>query len=185
MAKSTNNIITHGLSGKIGDLLVFSQRNGKTIVSMAPRKPTQESEKQKAHRARFQQAIIYAKGAVKDSSLQPAYVEEGKDKGLTANNIAVADFLNAPQIETVDLSGYTGQAGEVIKVQATDDFKVKAVSIKIENADGSLVEEGDAVEQGVYWVYTTTQENADWSGDKITITATDTPDNRSEKIETL
>ena len=29
MAESKNNIVTHGLSGKGGDLLVFSQRNGK------------------------------------------------------------------------------------------------------------------------------------------------------------
>ena len=38
MAKSENNIITHGLSGKIGDLLVFKQVNGKTIVSKVPKK---------------------------------------------------------------------------------------------------------------------------------------------------
>jgi len=37
MAESKNNIITHGLSGKVGDLIVFSQRNGKTIVSRAPK----------------------------------------------------------------------------------------------------------------------------------------------------
>jgi len=33
MAESKNNIITHGLSGKIGDLTVFSQRDGKTYKS--------------------------------------------------------------------------------------------------------------------------------------------------------
>jgi hypothetical protein len=33
MAESKNNIITHGLSGKIGDLTVFSQRDGKTYRS--------------------------------------------------------------------------------------------------------------------------------------------------------
>ncbi|MFJ1382405.1 hypothetical protein [Capnocytophaga canimorsus] len=27
MAESKNNIVTHGLSGKVGDLLVFYQRN--------------------------------------------------------------------------------------------------------------------------------------------------------------
>ncbi len=31
MAQSKNNIITHGLSGKVGDIIVFSQRGGKTI----------------------------------------------------------------------------------------------------------------------------------------------------------
>lgn len=42
MAESKNNIVTHGLSGKVGDLLVFSQRNGKTIVSKAPKERTGE-----------------------------------------------------------------------------------------------------------------------------------------------
>ncbi|CEN46452.1 hypothetical protein CCAN2_1710034 [Capnocytophaga canimorsus] len=31
MTQSKNNIVTHGLSGKVGGVLVFSQRNGKTI----------------------------------------------------------------------------------------------------------------------------------------------------------
>ena len=36
MAKQSNNVVTHGLSGKVGDLLVFSQRAGKTVVGKAP-----------------------------------------------------------------------------------------------------------------------------------------------------
>ena len=41
MAKQTNNVITHGLSGKVGDLLVFRQRAGKTVIAKASpkRKP--------------------------------------------------------------------------------------------------------------------------------------------------
>lgn len=62
MAESKNNIITHGLSGKVGDLIVFSQRNGKTIVSRAPRdKTTEDTENQKAHKRKFQRAILYSK----------------------------------------------------------------------------------------------------------------------------
>jgi hypothetical protein len=63
MAKSENNIVTHGLSGKIGDLLVFRQIGGKTIVSNAPRKSNSESESQKEHRRKFQRAVMYAKAA--------------------------------------------------------------------------------------------------------------------------
>jgi len=36
MAQSKNNIITHGLSGKVGDLIVFRSWNGKTIVASKP-----------------------------------------------------------------------------------------------------------------------------------------------------
>ncbi|WP_265426533.1 hypothetical protein [Chryseobacterium sp. YIM B08800] len=37
MTESKNNIVTHGLSWKVGDLLVFSQRNGKSVVPKAPK----------------------------------------------------------------------------------------------------------------------------------------------------
>jgi len=36
MAQSKGNIITQDLSGKVGNILVFSQRNGKTFVSKVP-----------------------------------------------------------------------------------------------------------------------------------------------------
>ena len=57
--------------------------------------------------------------------------------------------------------------------------------MKIENADGSLVEEGNAVSNGAEWIYTATVLNSDLSGDKITITASDRPANMTEKSETL
>lgn len=56
-------------------------------------------------------------------------------------NVAVADFFNAPNIQEIDVSAYTGQIGSVIRVRATDDFNVNDVFVHITNADGSLVEE--------------------------------------------
>ena len=49
MAKQSNNVVTHGMSGKIGDLLVFSQRYGKMIVSKVPHRTAKTSEKQMEH----------------------------------------------------------------------------------------------------------------------------------------
>ena len=57
--------------------------------------------------------------------------------------------------------------------------------MKIENEDGSLVEEGLAIDNGAEWIYTATANNADLSGDKITVQATDNPANLSEMIKTL
>ena len=48
MAKSRNNIVTHGMSGKIGDLLVFRQRFGKTIVGKIPNRTAEATEGQNA-----------------------------------------------------------------------------------------------------------------------------------------
>jgi uncharacterized protein YjdB len=118
MAKSRNNVITHGLSGKIGDLLVFRQRGGQTFVSKIPERPKSMSEKQIETQKRFQQAIIYAKAANSTPEMKERYAAKAKKlKGMTAYNVAVADFYNAPNIDTVDLSAYTGLAGDEIRVQ--------------------------------------------------------------------
>lgn len=187
MAQSKNNIVTHGLSGKVGDILVFSQRNGKTIVSKAPKDRTGEaSAKQKGQIAKFQQAVIYAKTALQDETTKALYAAAASsEKGVSTYNVAVADLLNAPKIEEIDLSNYKGNINDTISVRVTDDFQVVTVKIIINNADGSLVEQGNATLQGVKWVYTATVKNDDLSGDKITIQATDIPENLSEKTEII
>ncbi|ATA90845.1 hypothetical protein CGC56_00825 [Capnocytophaga canimorsus] len=186
MAESKNNIITHGLSGKVGNMLVFSQRNGKTIVSQKPTKKAITSEKVKEQMAKFQQATIYAKTALKNPTVKEEYQSVAdKKQGVTAYNVAVADMLQAPKIEQIDLSAYTGQVGDTIKVRVYDDFKVASVSVHIYNSDGSLMEEGNAVDNGLDWVYTVTQTNADLSGDKIVVRATDIPANTTEATKNL
>jgi len=184
MARQTNNVVTYGLHGKIGDLLVFRQRNGKTFVSKVPKMPTTSSKKQKEHRKRFQQAVLYAKSAIANPETKALY-EQGAKEGQRSFNVAVADFFNAPDIEHVDLSGYTGKVGDVIRILASDDLIVKAVSICITNADGSIVEEGDALPgAGHEWTYVATQPNDSLAGDKIVITASDLPGNITEGIIT-
>jgi len=65
MAKSKNNVITHGLSGLIGDLLVFRQRANKTIVADRP-KPfsTPPTDLQLGIQRRFKRAAQYARKAI-------------------------------------------------------------------------------------------------------------------------
>nr|WP_315223421.1 hypothetical protein [uncultured Flavobacterium sp.] len=189
MAESKNNIITHGLSGKVGDIIVFSQRGSKTIVSKAPKERSgAPTEKQKQHIARFQEAIIYAKAAIKDAATKAMYeANADPQNNISAYNIAVADMLNAPKIEEINLSLYTGKKGDSIGIKVIDDFKVATVNVIIENADGTLVEEGNAKisTNGLDWIYTATVENIDLAGDKITIQATDIPDNLTEKEQIL
>ncbi|MFT4092671.1 MAG: hypothetical protein QM640_03440 [Niabella sp.] len=49
----------HGASGKV-DLIVFSQRHGKTVISKAPAHTVTHTPTQDAVRQKFQQAVIYA-----------------------------------------------------------------------------------------------------------------------------
>ena len=73
MAESKNNVVTFGLRGKIGDLLVFRQKDGKTIVSKRPERTKGWSEKQIAQRRRFKSGVIYAKGAIEAPETQEIY----------------------------------------------------------------------------------------------------------------
>jgi hypothetical protein len=179
MAKSKNNVITHGLSGTIGDMLVFRQRAGETIVAKRPTHIAPASEKQIAQRIRFQQATVYAETALATPELKERYKEEAKKrKGVTAYNVAVADFFHAPDIDTIDLSGYTGTSDDQIRIIATDDFAVQSVHVSINTMDGELVEEGYAENTaGNLWIYKTTAENESLTGTKFVITASDIPGN--------
>ena len=186
MAQSKNNVITHGLTGLVGDMLVFRNRGGKTFVSSKPKERTGEpSEGQKLQHERFQEAILYAKGATSNPDIKAEYAEAitGNE---TAYNVAVADFFHAPNIKSIDLSGYTGKVGETIIIRATDDFKVADVNVTIFNADGTEVEHGQAIcSNGVDWIYTATADNSSLGGDRIVVRATDMPGNRSEEERNL
>jgi hypothetical protein len=187
MAESKNNVVTHGLSGLVGNLLVFRNHAGKTVVSSKPHmRKGEPSEAQKKQRDRFEEATLYGKSVLSDPALKAAYAAAAPE-GTTAYSVAVGDFLKAPNLKEVDVSKYTGKKGDTIEVKATDDFKVASVSIAIYNVDGSLVEQGNAVQQPnkEKWLYTATADNTSPSGDKIVIRAYDLPGNTTEKDETL
>lgn len=186
MAESKDNVVIHGLSGKFAGVIVFRQRAGKTIAAKAPvARGSQGTPGQQAINKKFQQAVLYGKAVNADPPTKETY-QSAAPRGQSAYNVAIADFLRAPDIHEIDISGYAGNAGDKIRVKVTDDFRVATVRLSIHNADGSLQEEGDAVldTDGGDWVYTATPSNATLSGDKITVTAADIPDNLSteEKI---
>ncbi|MCC2546562.1 hypothetical protein LJY25_08920 [Hymenobacter sp. BT175] len=139
MARVSNNIITQGLSGTIGGTLVFRQVTGRTIVAAAPRESEKApSARQLAHQERFQMAALYAKAQLLDVASKAEYdAARTPDSSASAYAIAVADFMQAPDIHQIDLSDYQGQAGNTIRVRVTDDFKVTSVRLRIENGDGS------------------------------------------------
>lgn len=182
MAKSRNNVVTHGLSGKVGNMLVFKQLNGNTIVANPPRKNNRQlSEKQAAHTQRFAEAIIYAKAAMSIPETKLAYAAV-TTVGITPFNVAMADKMRAPEIQEVNLDAYTGKPSDVIVVKATDDFKVTQVTVEIQHADGSLVEKGDAVfsETGLEWQYKAVSNNNAVQGCKVIARAMDLPGNVTE-----
>ncbi|MDR2562995.1 MAG: hypothetical protein LBC98_03530 [Prevotellaceae bacterium] len=185
MATSKNNVVTFGLSGKVGDLLVFRQLDGQTIVSKSPVQSGKVSPKQKAQRERFQEAIIYAKDAIANPEFAELYAAAAK-KGKRPYNIAVADFLNAPDISEIDLSAYHGAIGDTIRIKASDDFAVKEVTVVIVDDSGETLEEGAAEHKiGNQWIYTAMNEINDLANKRIVVSASDIPGNITREEKTI
>ncbi len=189
MARVVKNIVTQGLSGMLGDQIVFSQRRkGQTFVSVAPQSPSgPASAAQVAHRKRFQQTTFYARNAAQDPATKALYAEKAKEDEVSVFNVVVADFMKAPDIQSVDLTDYTGRIGDPIRIVVEDDFAVERVQVRIENGDGTLVEEGDAAPQAnsSEWVYVARANNASLVGDKLTVTVNDHPGNTTQETQTL
>jgi len=182
MALVKNNLVTAGLSGKLGNMLVFRTVGDKTVVSTAPQGSSEASLAQKATREKFQLAAIYGKAVNADPISKAVYEKAAYDKKISVYNVAVADFCQAPQIESVDLSHYAGNVNDYIITRVTDDFKVVSVETEIHQADGTLVEKGLAILQanGLDWKYTVTVSNTNTAGDKIIIKAFDLPGNETD-----
>lgn len=180
MAKVKNNIITQGLSGSLGDQIVFRKdKAGRTIVSA---KPTFSANRtfntgQLAHQDAFREAIAYAKTA-KDNAI---YISKAEGTPMNAYNVAVADWFNKPQVLEIDTDGWNGQVGQIIRVKAMDDIQVTKVQVVITDANNAVLEQGEAVQaDGLWWDYTTTDSVATPATARIVATAQDLPGNSVE-----
>jgi hypothetical protein len=187
MAKQKNNVVTHGLSGTVGGMLVFRQTATGTVIQSLPRVSGKWTEAQQAQRRKFQRAVLYGRAVLADPALRQEYEAAAHRKNRAPYNVAVADFLHAPDIELIDVSGYHGMSGDVIRIEATDDFMVKEVRVVISDHEGRLIEEGYA-QPGVLnieWVYTVTVDNPNPTGDRIEVYASDMPGNISKAEERI
>ncbi|MBK7203332.1 MAG: hypothetical protein WAW03_01715 [Anaerolineae bacterium] len=83
------------------------------------------------------------------------------------------------------LDAYTGAVGSAITVMATDDTAVTGLHVRIEQLDGTLAEEGAAVQVGhsPAWTYMATAANPA-AACKVTVTALDRPGHAATKTET-
>jgi len=147
-----------GLSGMLGDQLVVKRdKAGRTIVGVKPTFPEDRefSEAQQEQIEAFREAALYAKVAAKAEAI---YGEKAKGTPRTPQNVAIADWFHAPEIEAIDLIGWTGLARQTIRIKAVDDVQVERVTVMITGEDDVLLEQGEAMqEDGLWWVYTTTQ----------------------------
>jgi hypothetical protein len=185
MAKVNNNA-TDRMRGRV-DQFVYRDCNGETIAAKKPGKSKKPpTETQQEARKKFRRASRYAKSVMNDPMLSEVYAGKVKP-GNTIYNLAFSDYYDAPDIDLVKVERYAGNIGDIISSVVDDKFKVASVKVKINRADGTLIEEGDAImgADGLQWNYTCTVANASTSGCVVTITATDLPGNSSVEQKTL
>ena len=186
MAKINGNLIMMKVSGMIGKQVVIKHRNDKPYISAAPtidedREPTAN---QKAWQLKFKSFVDYGKVASKAPATRDGYMAARK-KGQSAYNVAFRDARYAPEVTAITAKGYTGRAGDIIYVQAKDDFMVTAVKVMIYSASGELIEEGNAVTDDILWMYQASGNNSNIEGSKIVAKAYDLPGNEGVKEVTL
>lgn len=182
MAKSENNEVMFGARGKVGNLVIFKNYHGRTIISKVRTKrdhptytPNQELAKE-----RFREGVYYAKSVLQDEVLLNFY--KPFEKGpIKVYNLALADFCRPPEIKHINIDDYQGNIGDKLTVRAIDNFKVVEVKVIITKADGELIEAGSAEQaaNGVDWIYSATVHTTE-ADVVIKAQATDTPGNVTE-----
>ncbi len=183
MARVKSNIVIEGLSGSLGNKIVFRQSGGQTIVAVMPtqssKPPTEEQQQQ---RQKFGRANRYARQAMKNAVLKEAYQQEAKDN-QTAFNVAMADYLNSPVVADLNVGAYSGAKDSPVSITVTDDHMVAVVEVVIYAANGNVLEQGNAEldDNGVDWVYTTQKNNGALKGSKLVVRASDLPGNVTER----
>jgi hypothetical protein len=166
MAKVCNNVILEGLSGSIGNLVFRQMPDGSTRVSAKPDFSNRVfSREQKEHQSRFKQAVAYARQAAK---IQPVYAELAEGTTKNAYNIALSDWFHPPVIH-----GIEREKGH-IRVRASDNVLVTEVGVKIMDAEGTILETGQAQQiDALRWEYVSRVEGS------VEITARDLAGNET------
>jgi hypothetical protein len=174
MAFIKPNPATGELSGVVGDLVFAKQKSGKIIVRKRPVRKAAKRKGEVANQQGFTSAVAYAKKVwAEDPDLQARYNAAAAVQGRQGFHLAKADYLKPPVVREIDLAEYTGCPGEIIRIEAVDNFEVKSVQVKIRNLDESPIEHGQAEREKDRWIYEARSAVPAGKTVVIEITATD------------
>ena len=135
MAIIRDNLVTEGMSGMLGDMLVFKNLRGKTIVCKRPSRPRKQSASQKENRNKFREASRWAKTMLLDPNKKEYYQKKAlKLKLSNAYTAAIADFMRAPSVKQVNAYGDT-----VTYSVAKRDFALAKVVVIVKQPSGEDV----------------------------------------------
>jgi hypothetical protein len=182
MPKFNKTNRTTDLSAMLSNSVVVTTWHGRTVISKKPPPPKRRynSPKQQESIDRFRDAHDYADQILVSDEKKAFYAKGINAQRTSAHTVALQDYLNSPVVHYIRLYRYSGKAGDVITVKATDDFHVEAVKIEVFDRTGKLLESGEAERyrrKPFIWKYKTTVANKNFKGSTLQATATDMPGN--------
>ena len=125
---------------------MFRQVRGKTILSGKGSSSRKQSALQRENRQKFKQASRYAKAVMLDADKKAYYWRKAKKLKLpNAYTAALSDYMRKGEIKDINTKRYAGKAGDAIYIQAgKKDFAVNTVVVSLYDANGVLIEYGNA-----------------------------------------
>ncbi|HEY0771320.1 MAG TPA: hypothetical protein VGD31_13400, partial [Sphingobacteriaceae bacterium] len=129
---------------------------------------------------RFRMATRYARNSFLIPEVKAHYEAVARMKrNTTPFGVAVGDFLSPVAITSVITRDYRGQVADSIAITVNDVFKVKMMKVIITDANGGILEDGDAtrVGNGSCFEYSCKCSIPDVEEVTITVRVTDWPGN--------
>ena len=152
MAKIELNSAIRRIQGTM-DNWVYRRNGDGVSICKRPTFTKPPTAGQLAVREQFRAAAAYARSVQLNAIQLPRYAAAAQRKGMRAFALAVADFLNPPQVMAIDTSAYHGGLGDLIKVRAVDDFEVTAVTVMVKDGENGVIQQGAAVLVDGVWQY--------------------------------
>ena len=174
MAIVKDNILMQLVRGTLGKHFIIYERNGQIIMAVK-RGPSKKKPTQKQLEARQKMTIASARAQVlmADPEIK-AYYESMAGPGQNAYNMAVKDAYRRPEVQNIRLEN------EDVVVTAKSEFRVAEVEVKVIDAEGVIIESGQAVldRNRVDWHYKATALPA---GGKVIVEVVSLPEKLTVK----
>ncbi len=134
----------------------YKTSSGKTILISKPSfdEGREETKTEETLQDALRKAATYANFAHR----QEIYINRAREKHVPAYSIAIDDWFGPPTVLLVSVAAWTGKPGQTIRVKAKDNVWVAGVTVIIRDAEGKVLETGEAVPSKsgcTWWKYVT------------------------------
>src|SRR5262245_25213687 len=112
-----NSALIQSISGAIGDLVFYRDAEGDLIVQRKGERKAPPSPKQVARRELLKLASVYGNRVKANAVLSAEYRPLCRGR-MGPYQVALRDFMVPPNVAGIDLQGFTGQPGQLIRIMA-------------------------------------------------------------------